>query len=314
MRIGSHDIPARALLAPMAGVTDLPFRLLCKRMGAAMTTAEMITSDVRLWTTRKTSLRRVLDGEPEPRSVQIAGADPAVMAEAAARCADEGAQIIDINMGCPAKKVCGKAAGSALLKDEPRVAAILAAVIRAARVPVTLKIRTGWDRDCKNGVRIARLAENLGIAAIAVHGRTRADLFSGSAEHDTARAIKAELRIPVIANGDIASAEHARRVLRDTGCDAVMLGRAAQGRPWIFDEVNFFLASGEERPLLAREKVRDIMRAHLEQLYAFYGDDTGVRVARKHLTWYCRQHSEQELFRKLLMNAQTPSQQLSLLS
>ncbi len=314
MKIGPYELSSRALLAPMAGVTDRAFRLLCRRFGAGLAPAEMLTSDVRLWHTPKSQRRKNFDGEPGLRAVQIAGWDPAMMALAARRSVEDGAQIIDINMGCPAKKVCSRLAGSALLQDESLVARILEATVRAVSVPVTLKTRTGWDHERRNGRAIARLAQESGIAAIAIHGRTRADMYRGDAEHETVREIKSELKIPVIANGDIGSAEQAREVLRSTGCDAVMIGRAACGRPWIFDEVNFFLSTGEFRPPLAREIVRDIMRAHLEDLYALYGDDTGVRVARKHLSWYCRQHPGREELRTILMQAQTPQEQLSMLT
>jgi len=286
MRIGNHELSAPLALAPMAGVTDRPFRLLCRRLGAGIAASEMVTSDVRLWHTPKSRRRRDHDGEPEPRIVQIAGGEPAMMAEAARRNVDEGAQIIDINMGCPAKKVCNRAAGSALLRDEPLVASILAAVVRAVEVPVTLKMRTGWDGTSRNGPRIAALAESLGVQALAVHGRTRADHYQGAAEYATIREIKARVRIPVFANGDIDSGAKARAVLEESGADAVMIGRAAQGRPWIFREVAHFLRTGCALPSPAHGEVRDIMLAHLDQLYAFYGEHAGVRVARKHLGWY----------------------------
>ena len=313
MKIGPFELRSNVFLAPMAGVTDRPFRALCRKLGAGLAASEMLTSDRTLWPTPKSRRRKDFTGEPSPRAVQIAGWDPRMMADAAKACVDEGAEIIDINMGCPAKKVCSRLAGSALLQDESLVARILDATVRAVQVPVTLKTRTGWDRTRKNGPAIARLAQNSGIAAIAIHGRTRSDMYTGNAEHDTVREIKSELKIPVIANGDIRTPEEAMAVLRDTGCDAVMIGRAAQGKPWIFDEVNFFLRQGEFRAPLALESVRDIMRAHLEDLYSLYGDETGVRVARKHLSWYCRQHPGQEEFRTILMRAQTPQEQLSLL-
>ena len=286
MRIGPYELGAPLALAPMAGVTDRPFRLLCRRLGAGLAASEMVTSDVRLWHTSKSRLRMDHTGEPEPRVVQIAGGEPAMMADAARRNADLGAQIIDINMGCPAKKVCNRAAGSALLRDEELVAAILGAVVRAVDVPVTLKMRTGWDAAHKNGARIARIAEELGVQALAVHGRTRADLYQGSAEYATVREIKATVRIPVFANGDIDSGAKARAVLEESGADAVMIGRAAQGRPWIFREIRHFLNTGRDSPQPAHAEVRDIMLAHLDQLYAFYGEHAGVRVARKHLGWY----------------------------
>ena len=311
--IGPYTLPSNVVLAPMAGVTDRPFRILCRRFGAGLAASEMLTADVRLWDTPKSRRRMDHSGEPGPRVVQIAGFDPAMMAEAARRNVDAGAQIIDINMGCPAKKVCNRLAGSALLQDEELVARILHAVVQAVDVPVMLKTRTGWNRDHKNGVRIARIAEDNGIQALAIHGRTRADLYQGDAEHETAAAIKSAIKIPVFANGDVDSPQRAAQILRATGCDGIMIGRAAQGRPWIFDEVNFFLAEGKSRANLALENVRDIMRAHLEDLYSFYGDETGVRVARKHLSWYFRQHPGQEDLRNRLVRIETPHEQLSTL-
>jgi tRNA-dihydrouridine synthase B len=286
MRLGTHTLAAPLALAPMAGVTDRPFRMLCRRLGAGVAASEMVTSDVRLWSTRKSRLRMDHAGEPEPRVVQIAGGDAAMMCEAARQNAAAGAQIIDINMGCPAKKVCNQAAGSALLRDEALVASILEAVVAAVDVPVTLKMRTGWDPEHRNGVRVARLAESAGIAALAVHGRTRADHYDGAAEYQTIAAIKSEVRIPVFANGDIDSGPKARAVLAATGADGVMIGRAAQGRPWIFREIAYFLATGQQRARPAIAEVRDIMLAHLDELYAFYGEAAGVRVARKHIGWY----------------------------
>jgi len=313
VKIGPYTLPSNVVLAPMAGVTDRPFRILCRRFGAGLAASEMLTADVRLWETPKSRRRMDHTGEPSPRVVQIAGFDPSMMAEAARRNVDAGAQIIDINMGCPAKKVCNRLAGSALLQDEELVARILHGVVRAVDVPVTLKTRTGWDRDHKNGVRIALIAEDNGIQALAVHGRTRTDLYLGNAEHETTAAIKAAVKIPVFANGDVDSPQHARQILLATGCDGIMIGRAAQGRPWIFDDVNFFLTTGESRASLAMEKVRDIMRAHLEDLYAFYGDETGVRVARKHLSWYLRQHPGQDTLRNRLVVIETPREQLTTL-
>jgi tRNA-dihydrouridine synthase B len=273
----------------------------------------MLSADVRLWDTPKSRRRMDHTGEPGPRVVQIAGFDPSMMAEAARRNVDAGAQIIDINMGCPAKKVCNRLAGSALLQDEGLVARILYTVVRAVDVPVTLKTRTGWDRDHKNGIRIASIAEDSGIQALAMHGRTRSDLYQGNAEHETVAAVKAAIKIPVFANGDIDSPQRAKAVLDATGCDGIMIGRAAQGRPWIFDEVNFFLSTGQSRASLTLENVRDIMRAHLEDLYAFYGDETGVRVARKHLSWYFRQNPGQDALRNRLVQIETPQEQLSTL-
>jgi tRNA-dihydrouridine synthase B len=313
VRIGPYTLQSNILLAPMAGVTDRPFRMLCRRFGAGLAASEMLSADTRLWDTPKSRRRMDLQGEPSPRVVQIAGYDPAMMAEAAQRNVERGAQIIDINMGCPAKKVCNRQAGSALLQDEALVARILRTVVQAVEVPVTLKTRTGWNPDNKNGLSIARIAEDCGVQAIAIHGRTRTDMYHGNAEHETVATIKANVRIPVFANGDIDSPQRAREILQMTKCDGVLIGRAAQGRPWIFDEVNFFLSSGETREVLALEKVRDIMRAHLEDLYAFYGDETGVRVARKHLSWYLRQHQGQETLRNRLVQLATPREQLSAL-
>jgi tRNA-dihydrouridine synthase B len=313
LKIGPYTLASRIVLAPMAGVTDRPFRMLCRKFGAGLAASEMLTADVRLWDTPKSRRRMDHTGEPSPRVVQIAGFDPAMMADAARRNVDAGAEIIDINMGCPAKKVCNRLAGSALLQDEMLVARILHAVVAAVSVPVTLKTRTGWDRSNKNGIRIAHIAEDCGIQALAIHGRTRADMYQGAAEHNSVAAIKAEIKIPVFANGDIDSPMRVREILAATGCDGIMIGRAAQGRPWIFDEVNFFLAGGELRRELALENVRDIMRAHLEDLYAFYGDATGVRVARKHLSWYFRQHPGQEALRNRLVLIETPQEQLATL-
>jgi tRNA-dihydrouridine synthase B len=284
--IGPYTLPNRVILAPMAGVTDRPFRQLCRRLGAGLVVAEMLTSDVRLWHSRKSRLRMLHDGDPEPRSVQIAGGDPQMLAEAARRNVELGAQIIDINMGCPAKKVCNKAAGSALMKDEKLVGQILDAVVAAVDVPVTLKIRTGWDRDNKNGVTVARIAEQAGIAALSVHGRTRADLYTGEAEYATIAAIREAVSLPLFANGDIDSPQKARAVLDATGADAVMIGRAAQGRPWIFREIDHYLATGELLPAPQLEEVESILLGHLGELHAFYGSEMGVRIARKHVGWY----------------------------
>ncbi|MFI8381682.1 tRNA dihydrouridine synthase DusB [Pseudomonas sp. NPDC079086] len=286
LRIGPYTLPNSLILAPMAGVTDQPFRQLCKRMGAGLVVSEMVTSDVRLWNTRKSSLRMIHTGDPEPRSVQIAGGDPEMLAEAARRNVEMGAQIIDINMGCPAKKVCNKAAGSALLKDETLVREILQAVVAAVDVPVTLKIRTGWDRENKNGIAVAKIAEDAGIVALAVHGRTRADLYMGEAEYDTIAAIKQAVSIPVLANGDIDSPQKAKMVLAATGADGLLIGRAAQGRPWIFREIEHYLRTGEQLPAPSLLEVERILLEHLAALHAFYGDVMGVRIARKHVSWY----------------------------
>ena len=312
MRIGPYLIDPPIGLAPMAGVTDKPFRQLCKRLGAGIATTEMTTSDPRLWTTRKSLRRMDHAGEPAPVSVQIAGYDPGMLADAARYNADAGAQIIDINMGCPAKKVCNVYAGSALLQDEPLVARILAAVVAAVDVPVTLKIRTGWNRDNRNGLRIARIAEHAGIAALAVHGRTRADLYEGDAEYDTIAAIKQAVTIPVLANGDVDSPRIARQVLEYTKCDALLIGRAAQGRPWIFREIAHYLATGHELAPPSADEVCSILVEHLQNLYAFYGDQAGVRIARKHLGWYAKDRPENAAFRAIVNCAESPGEQLRL--
>ncbi|MVW73501.1 tRNA dihydrouridine synthase DusB [Bordetella sp. 15P40C-2] len=289
MRIGPWTLPNNVLVAPMAGVTDRPFRQLCKRLGAGYAVSEMAASNPRLWDSVKTSRRLNHEGEIAPVAVQIAGADPAMMAEAAVFNAQRGARIIDINMGCPAKKVCNLASGSALLRDEDLVARILDAVVAACAplgVPVTLKTRTGWDREHRNALRVARRAEEAGIAALALHGRTRADLYTGEAEYDTIRAVKAEISIPVVANGDIDSPQKARYVLDYTGADAVMIGRAAQGNPWIFREIDHYLRTGETLAPPSYEELRDLLLEHLDDHYRFYGEHTGVRSARKHIGWY----------------------------
>ncbi len=303
MQIGPHAIVPKVILAPMAGVTDKPFRQLCKRLGAGLAVSEMTTSDPRFWNTRKSLHRMDHAGEPAPVSVQIAGTVPSVMAEAARHNVEHGAQIIDINMGCPAKKVCNAWAGSALMREPELVARILAAVVAAVDVPVTLKIRTGWDAAHRNAPEIARIAEGCGIAALAVHGRTRDQQYAGTAEYDTIAAIKARLRIPVIANGDIDSPERAAFVLRQTGADAVMVGRAAQGRPWIFREIAHYLATGERLAAPALAEVRDILLGHLRALHAFYGEPAGVRIARKHLGWYAKDRPENAAFRDVVNRA-----------
>ncbi len=297
VRIGPYTLPNQLILAPMAGVTDQPFRQLCQRLGAGLVVSEMVTSDVRLWNTRKSSLRMIHSGDAEPRSVQIAGGDAQMLAEAARRNVEMGAQIIDINMGCPAKKVCNKAAGSALMKDESLVAEILQAVVAAVTVPVTLKIRTGWDRAHKNGINlvfadnhaafdIAKIAEQSGISALAVHGRTRADLYTGEAEYDTIAAIKQAVSIPVFANGDIDSPHKARQVLSATGVDGLLIGRAAQGRPWLFREIAHYLDTGTYLAPPSLLEVEQILLQHLAALHAFYGEVMGPRIARKHVGWY----------------------------
>ena len=289
MQIGPWTLPNNVLVAPMAGVTDRPFRQLCKRLGAGYAVSEMAASNPKLWDSVKTSRRLNHDGEIAPVSVQIAGADPAMMAEAAAFNAQRGARIIDINMGCPAKKVCNLASGSALLRQEDLVRRILEAVVAACAplgVPVTLKTRTGWDREHRNALRVARMAQDAGIAALTLHGRTRADLYMGEAEYDTIRAVKSELDIPVVANGDIDSPEKARAVLDYTGADAVMIGRAAQGQPWIFREIDHYLRTGTKLAAPSHAEMRDLLLEHLDDHYRFYGEHTGVRTARKHIGWY----------------------------
>ncbi|MGN6313835.1 MAG: tRNA dihydrouridine synthase DusB, partial [Rhodanobacteraceae bacterium] len=312
MRIGSHSIEPQVILAPMAGVTDKPFRQLCKQLGAGLAVSEMTTADPRLWNTSKSLRRMDHAGEPDPVSVQIAGHDPAMLAEAARYNADNGAQIIDINMGCPAKKVCNVWSGSALLQDEPLVARICRAVVEAVQVPVTLKIRTGWDREHRNALTIARIAEDSGIAALSVHGRTRADKYEGEAEYATIAAVKAAVRIPVLANGDITTPERARHVLEATGADAVMIGRGAQGRPWIFREVAHYLATGEKLPEPTPAEVAASLLGHLEHLHALYGEQAGVRIARKHLGWYAKDRPENAAFRQVVNRAESASEQLRL--
>lgn len=288
MQIGPYHLRNQLIAAPMAGVTDRPFRQLCKSQGAAMAVSEMLTSKPQLWQSRKSRRRADHEGEAEPIAVQIAGADPRMMADAARHNADGGAQIIDINMGCPAKKVCNVMAGSALLRDEALVADILQAVVAAVDVPVTLKIRTGWSQDQRNAIRIARIAQDAGIRALAIHGRTRACGFAGNAEYDTIAEVKSRIDIPVIANGDIRTAREARYVLDYTRADAVMIGRAAQGQPWIFRTIAHYLETGEDTAQPSIGEVHAILRGHLRQLYAFYGEATGVRVARKHVGWYLK--------------------------
>lgn len=296
----------------MAGVTDKPFRLLCKRLGAGYAVSEMTTADPRLWGTRKSRWRMDHAGEPEPVGVQIAGSDPQQLAEAARHNVEHGAQIIDINMGCPAKKVCNRWAGSALLADPDLVRRICRAVVAAVPVPVTLKIRTGPSAACRNGREIARIAEDAGIAALAVHGRTRDQLYRGSAEYDLIAQIKQDLSIPMIANGDIDSPEKAREVLDRTGADALMIGRAAQGRPWIFREIAHFLATGERLPDPAPQEVAAILLDHLDGLYAFYGEEHGVRIARKHLGWYAKDRPGHAAFRDAVNRAQDAATQRAL--
>ncbi len=307
MRIGPYLIENNLFLAPMAGVTDLPFRRLCKRLGAGVVVSEMVTSDPSLQNSRKTKLRLAQEPidetehekfqlshrvEPGLRVVQIAGGDAEILAQAAKMNAEKGAQVIDINMGCPAKKVCKKAAGSALLKDPKLVEEILIAVVNAVDIPVTLKIRTGWDKENKNAVQIAKIAEESGIQSLAVHGRTKACKYLGEAEHETVALVKQSINIPVIANGDITSPERAKQVLEYTGADGLMIGRAAQGRPWIFKEINHFLKHGNHMPLMEITEVANILIEHVESLHQFYGEQQGLRIARKHTSWYLKENEK----------------------
>ena len=297
MKIGPIQLKNRLIVAPMAGVTDRPFRSLCKQLGAGMAVSEMVASNSLLWGSEKTIRRGNHEGEVEPKVIQIAGADPAMMAEAARYNVDNGAHIIDINMGCPAKKICNVYAGSALLKDEPLVARIVDAVVRAVDVPVTLKIRTGWNKDNRNALAIAKIAEDHGIQSLAMHGRTRACMYTGQAEYDTIRAVKQSVRIPVVANGDITTPEKAKLVLDYTGADAVMIGRAAQGRPWIFREIEHYLQTGTRLAPPPVEEIREVLLGHLHELYAFYGYERGTRVARKHISWYTKGLRNSAVFR-----------------
>jgi tRNA-dihydrouridine synthase B len=297
VKIGSVQLRNNLVVAPMAGVTDRPFRSLCKRMGAGMAVSEMVASNSLLWGSEKTIRRGNHEGEVEPKVIQIAGADPEMMAEAAKDNVDKGADIIDINMGCPAKKICNVYAGSALLKDEPLVARIVDAVVKAVQVPVTLKIRTGWNKENRNALALARIAEEHGIQSLAMHGRTRACMYTGDAEYDTIRAVKQSVRIPVVANGDITTPEKAKFVLEYTGADAIMIGRAAQGRPWIFREIQHYLETGEKLPPPEVAEIREVMVDHLHDLYTFYGRERGVRVARKHIGWYTKGLAHSAVFR-----------------
>jgi tRNA-dihydrouridine synthase B len=310
MNIGSYHLPGNLIVAPMAGVTDRTFRQMCKALGAGMAVSEMTSSNAALWDTPKSRRRLDHHGEVEPISVQIAGADPQAMADAARHNVDHGAQIIDINMGCPAKKVCNVAAGSALLQNEPLVGRILDAVVGAVNVPVTLKIRTGWDRENRNALRVARIAEHAGIAALSIHGRTRACGFGGEAEYTTIAEVKSAVGIPIIANGDIDSPEKARHVLNSTGADAVMVGRAAQGRPWIFREIRHFLEYGEKLPAPGPEEILGLIAAHLRDLYGLYGELQGVRIARKHVSWYTKKLPGGRLFLLDFHRIEDASQQL----
>jgi len=310
MKLGAHVLRNALFVAPMAGVTDRPFRQLARRFGAGLAVSEMVSSRPELRGSRKTRLRLEHEGEPAPVSVQIAGTDPGMMADAARYNVDCGAQIIDINMGCPAKKVCNAYAGSALLEDEALVARILEAVVAAVAVPVTLKIRTGPRPERRNAASVARLAESSGIRMVTVHGRTRACGFAGQAEYDTIAAVKARVRIPVIANGDIRTPEDAARVLEITRADGLMIGRAAQGRPWIFREIEHFLATGDRLPPPGAAEIRSVLLEHLEGLYGLYGEGHGVRVARKHIIWTTRSFADAEAFRRAVVQIESPAAQI----
>ena len=311
MHIGPYQLKNNLIVAPMAGVTDRPFRMLCKSLGAGMAVSEMVSSNSLLYGSEKTKRRANHEGEVDPISVQIVGADPKMLAQAARYNVDEGAQIIDINMGCPAKKICNVMAGSALLQNEPLVATLLEAVVSAVNVPVTLKIRTGWDKQNRNAVRIAQIAEASGIQALAIHGRTRACAYTGDAEYDTITAVKASVKIPVIANGDITTPEKARHVLQRTGADAVMIGRAAQGRPWIFREIEHYINTGEYLAAPPVGEVHRVLLKHVYDLYAFYGDQTGLRVARKHISWYTKGLVDSAQFRHRMNQLESCDEQLS---
>jgi tRNA-dihydrouridine synthase B len=310
MRIGPHQLKNNLIVAPMAGVTDRPFRMLCRSMGAGMAVSEMVASNSLLYGSEKTKRRANHEGETDPISVQILGADPKMLAQAARYNVDAGAQIIDINMGCPAKKICNVMAGSALLQNEALVAQILEAVVAAVAVPVTLKIRTGWDKQNRNAVRIAQIAEASGIQALAIHGRTRACAYTGDAEYDTIATVKASVKIPIIANGDITTPEKARYVLQHTGADALMIGRAAQGRPWLFREIAYFLDTGEHLPAPQVGEIQRVLTAHVHDLYGFYGEQTGLRVARKHISWYTKGLDGSAHFRQHMNRLESVAEQL----
>lgn len=313
MQIGPYKLENPIALAPMAGVTDRPFRQLCRELGAGYVVTEMVTSNPQLRHTRKTSWRSSFEGEATPVAVQIVGSEPQRLAEAAQYNVGLGAEIIDINMGCPAKKVCGKLGGSALLSDTKLVKDILQAVVSSVDVPVTLKIRTGPDRGSRNGVEVARIAESCGVAALAVHGRTRADRFKGEAEYDTIREICDNISIPVFANGDLTSPQQAREVLDYTGAQGLMIGRGAQGNPWIFRQLDFYLETGKVLAAPAAEEIHTVMREHLNRLHAFYGPVHGVRVARKHIGWYLKNQPESQHVLYDLMRVKTAKEQFQLL-
>ncbi|GAP74516.1 MULTISPECIES: tRNA dihydrouridine synthase DusB [Pseudoalteromonas] len=314
MQIGPYQLENNLMVAPMAGITDRPFRQLCRRLGAGLAVSEMLSSNPKVWRTAKSMGRMDHSGESGIRSVQIAGADPELMAQAAQFNVSNGAQIIDINMGCPAKKVNKKLAGSALLQYPELVEAIVKAVVNAVDVPVTLKIRTGWDVDNRNGVEIAAIAEHNGIQSLAVHGRTRACMYKGNAEYDTIRAVKRSVSIPVVANGDITSPHKAQQVLEYTGADAIMVGRAAQGRPWIFREIDHYLKTGTLLAPPELGEVRSILMEHLTNLHQFYGEPMGARIARKHVGWYLHAHDENGQFRRVFNALETPQQQVEALN
>lgn len=312
--IGPYQLENPFILAPMAGVTDRPFRQLCRKMGAGLVVSEMVSSKPQCRSSKKTQLRMNHEGEPSPRAVQIAGGDAALMADAARFNVDNGAEIIDINMGCPAKKVCNKAAGSALLRDEALVAEILQAVVSAVDVPVTLKIRTGWDKQSNNAQTIGKIAESEGIQLLTIHGRSRACHFKGEAEHATVAAVKSNINIPVVVNGDINDPQTAMHLLAQTKADAVMIGRAAQGKPWIFSELNHYLTTGEVSPQKNNAEILEILLQHLTALYEFYGEYMGLRIARKHVAWYCQDKSNAVSFRHSFNQLESGEAQLSALT
>jgi tRNA-dihydrouridine synthase B len=314
LKIGPYQLKNKLILAPMAGVTDRPFRQLCRDYGAAMAVSEMVIADPSFWKTQKSIHRLDHQGEHTPISVQIAGADPEMLALAAKLNQDMGAQIIDINMGCPAKKVCNKAAGSALMKDEALVAAILESVVSAVEIPVTLKIRTGWDLDNRNALTIAKIAEQSGIQALAIHGRTRQCAYRGDAEYETIANVKQHINIPVLANGDITTPEKAAYVLNKTNADGLLIGRAAQGCPWIFDDINYYLEHGVKRPNRCQAEIRNILLKHISQLHEFYGHVMGVRIARKHVAWYMKTQNNHQEFRKEFNQIESTKNQLKIIT
>lgn len=309
LKIGPYTLSSNVLLAPMAGITDSVYRKICMQLGAGATVGEMLTSDIAQWSSNKSSQRIIKPSDPEPRIVQISGTNPQTMATAAKLCVDKGAQIIDINMGCPAKKVCRSNAGSALLADEKNVANILEAVVNAVDAPVTLKIRTGLTPQSKNAINIAKIAESAGIQSLAIHGRTRQCMYNGNAEYNTIKSVKNIVSIPVIANGDINSPQTAKKVLAFTGANAIMIGRAAQGNPWIFNQVNYLLQNKKTLPTPSLEEIESVVITHIVGLYSHYGNKVGVRVARKHITWYLKNYKGYAIFKGLLLKADCPQQQ-----